>query len=493
MGFPVAYRRGAGGSLSPPRGFQPPRPAPRPNQYPPGGPPRPANDNGPVPSPGTPSAGFGDRFWPLAELPLQFHPLGRSFLLLRDAIRALQSMSPNPNALIVEVPPGWTHVCGPAPVADGYTLGVIGLSASSFPNLCGLTGQAGPKLPGLGLNPPFRIRSISVQAYQFRWYGTYYQLIEGWNKPSGPEITHLPPWTVQRGYAPGRSPEFVPTPEPMPMPLPKPKPAVPGLAPGDPEAQPAPSPQQLPITSPYRRAPVHWPWRFIPLLPGLDPWWRDAGNTPPDERPAPHPTPGDGPGTDPSSPPVRRPAPGTRMPIPSAPGMPEAAVEPAPGLRPGDRIIFDGKGPPRFVEGRARLREPPGRRVRERKLNGRGALPSAMQRLWDAVGTFGEWLDFLDALHDALPKKFQAKGRGKRSDWTDLNVPGSKLWTPSGASPLDKLNALYNHLDAVDWYKAGANLLKNELGDRAGGYLGNKGKQMAQRTGGISPFRGPLH
>ena len=72
-------------------------------------------------------------------------------------------------------------------------------------------------------------------------------------------------------------------------------------------------------------------------------------------------------------------------------------------------------------------------------------------------------------------------------------MPGQKLWTPSGASPLDKLNALYNHLDAVDWYKAGANLLKNELGDRAGGYLGNKGKQMAQRTGGISPFRGPLH
>lgn len=102
-----------------------------------------------------------------------------------------------------------------------------------------------------------------------------------------------------------------------------------------------------------------------------------------------------------------------------------------------------GETRPRFVTPR-----PPGPGTKEVKLMPRSVMVAV--RLMHAAT---EGLDFLDAVHKALPKEFQAKAYRKDGKW----------WN---ATPQDRARAIYDNLDKLNWNDAALNLLKNEVGDR---------------------------
>lgn len=462
MGYPVAYRRGAGGSMPLPGGFRPRQSArpPRPanDNFP-----KPANDNSPPTPPGAPSAPFTERFTP-ADL-FEWTPPGKALRLLRLLDQAGQlyyGLQPNIRASVLEVPAGWTHICGPVPVASGYIGGVVTASPNAPYNGCGLSGQVGPRYPSANpsTDPPSTWRSITRQAWQWRSYGTYYQWIEVWGRPDGysgpdPRIGR-PTWPADQKKLMPTAPELVPPRSPHSRPI------------------------QAPRTTP---PPLDLPWWKIPGLNDPDIWWRDAGNYPPGDPLPQHPTPK----PKPQPRPVPRPEPAPR---PDQGLSPEN--EPEWFVRPGQRLEVRPHG--RLAPSAASpTRKPPGPRVKERKFSGRGMLPMALQTGLKVADAIGEGLDLIDAIHDALPRKYQAKGEGKRDNWFPGRVPGQGMWKATGATPLDKLDALYRHLDKVDWMKAAKNMAVNEMIDRIGGRIGRASGEAARRSGGRSAMLGPLH
>lgn len=97
----------------------------------------------------------------------------------------------------------------------------------------------------------------------------------------------------------------------------------------------------------------------------------------------------------------------------------------------------------------------PNRREKERKLNVRTVAGAG----WAIINLFTEGLDFLDVLHNALPKKNRAKGY----------------------NPYDKAAAVYEHLDKIDIALAVENFINNQIEDYIYGTMG-KATSKAQKT-----------
>lgn len=112
-------------------------------------------------------------------------------------------------------------------------------------------------------------------------------------------------------------------------------------------------------------------------------------------------------------------------------------------------------------------RVPPRPGDKEKKIRATAGFVGLVQRVFHG-GT--EALDALDAIHDALPKKYQAKG-GKKD---------GKYWK---ASPQAKLNAIYKYWDQLDLNEAVKNLIINHLTDEVVGRIAGRGSKEASRTG----------
>lgn len=120
---------------------------------------------------------------------------------------------------------------------------------------------------------------------------------------------------------------------------------------------------------------------------------------------------------------------------------------PGPNVRPGQAV-----------------KRPPGKKEKESKLLLGPHPASVIGRAISAVSEFG---DFIDSLHKALPRKYRSKRRGR-------------YWEGQ---------AVYRHLDKVDWAKAIKNLIENEAEDRFFGSIGRlnaKANRARNATGGTA-------
>lgn len=156
---------------------------------------------------------------------------------------------------------------------------------------------------------------------------------------------------------------------------------------------------------------------------------------------------------DPNLLPIRMPMP-LPVPIPLA-LAPYRANDPIGSWRTnGDRRVrFEPRRPP-----------PPG--TKEQKIK---AIPAVVRALTYATT---EGLDFLDALHKALPDKYQAKAVFR----------GGKWWN---ASPQAKSKALYDHFEHLDWTEAAKNVVVNHFTDLVIGRSSAKAKKFLDtRPGG---------
>lgn len=293
MGYPRAYRRGShkyngdGGFQRPstgsPEGNRPPRPAndnKRPGQYTP--PPDPANDN----------RSGGNKPVKLPELP-EFPGLAAD-----AAERFIRKLLPPPVRIGLEVAEtammmfpnkmeyplvnatGWTHVCGPSPVASNYK-GKWAFYPSSR-NFCGLAGQS------LGeaydhIDPTWEgLQTVKRRIDNGRW-----QIIESWKREGGApaataqwkqyqfwptEVPAALPATVANpmpAYVPAPVGNELPGEKPLPATVPKGSPAYrpvykvtpvnrPGSKPGigtNPGTGPVVDIPPLPVVNPIRKPP----------------------------------------------------------------------------------------------------------------------------------------------------------------------------------------------------------------------------------------------
>lgn len=121
----------------------------------------------------------------------------------------------------------------------------------------------------------------------------------------------------------------------------------------------------------------------------------------------------------------------------------------------------NGDVKPRFV-----VRRPPEKGTKETKLRGLAPFIGAVQGAFHAVT---EGLDALDALHNALPKQYQAKAVMRNGKW----------WN---ASPQAKAEALYRNYDKVDWNEAVKNLIVNHYVDKFIGSVSGGAKRGLDNT-----------
>ena len=190
---------------------------------------------------------------------------------------------------------------------------------------------------------------------------------------------------------------------------------------------------------------LHWYYPAPNSSPGnpryniLSYWWRPGGGANPNYVPKrsiprlPRPLPV----LDPNNLPIAMPIP-LPVPIPTA-LVPYRANDPIGSQR------TNGDSRPVVPP-----RRPPPPREKEVKLRAiRGAL-AIVQAAGHAVT---EGLDYLDAIHDALPGKFKAKPMFKGGQWYS-------------ASPQAKADAIWRNFDKIDWNDAIKNLAMNELLDR---------------------------
>lgn len=226
------------------------------------------------------------------------------------------------------------------------------------------------------------------------WQVLEYQYFPALNSPGNPGVAPEP----------GGEPVIIPPPV-------SPVPIIPWI----PIAVPVYAPQPLPIPRP----------RWVPVLPnpeaapGPDPWNPEAPM--PEEEPH---------------------RPGTIR-----PGFPSGNTAPGAG-RPSPYP------PPRPIPGPNALPQPfparkPGRNVKERKMK---ASAGTRRLLGWAASAYSEASDILDAIHDALPKKYQGKDH-----------------------PKAKFEAIYRHADKIDMNKAFENIWRNQVEDR---YFGQKFGEM---------------
>jgi hypothetical protein len=100
-------------------------------------------------------------------------------------------------------------------------------------------------------------------------------------------------------------------------------------------------------------------------------------------------------------------------------------------------------------------------RTKEKKLN-----LSAGKGLGMAINIVTEGYDFLGAFHKALPKAAQAKRQPRVDPFT-----GEGYSVHPG--PFQQAEAVWKNFDQISWPKAIANLLKNQVTDRAVGKWGS--------------------
>lgn len=131
------------------------------------------------------------------------------------------------------------------------------------------------------------------------------------------------------------------------------------------------------------------------------------------------------------------------IPPPANPEDPSEARKRNPRYRPNEKPAPAASPRPR----------PPGRRVKERKLRASKGWVNRVSKLLGLLSSgYSEAGDLVDALHDALPKKYQGRDH-----------------------PMAKLEALYEHWDKVDMNEAFTNIWKNVVSDR---YQGKAFGQM---------------
>lgn len=233
---------------------------------------------------------------------------------------------------------------------------------------------------------------------------------------------------------------------------------IPGVVIPPPETQPQPevspqyAPHELPVFAP-QPAPRPLPWRMIPYrIP--NPFYPPFEQT--ERGPVPVPSPNK-PGktivvTPPATPARPRPgAPGRDDPILEQPPEPQVVAR-----------------PPRTNDAKAPFPRRPDRRTKERKLMFRAGPMGQLVKV--TLEGLSEVADFITAMWEALPKKYQvpvyADGRWRR-----------KL-------PQEMLRDLYDNFDQIDWQKAGENWAWNEIQDEAFGRIGN----AIKGTYGDNPF-----
>lgn len=108
---------------------------------------------------------------------------------------------------------------------------------------------------------------------------------------------------------------------------------------------------------------------------------------------------------------------------------------------------------------------PPGPGVKE--VKGRASV-AGVPVVLGVVNGVSEALDALDAVHDALPSKYQAKP-----------VPiGNGKWR--AATAIEKGRALYRNADKIDLGQALANLIKEQVQDAFFGRIGNAAKKAVR-------------
>lgn len=183
----------------------------------------------------------------------------------------------------------------------------------------------------------------------------------------------------------------------------------------------------------YPKAPEKNPVMFPPVLP---------------LEPAPLPLP-------PFMPDIYRP-PGTRQPLPLRPPIRNRPAHPnpwpdVPTRAPEWPTAGHDLGPPTGVPAPL-FAEPPPKGTKEKKGQGPG---NVRKKLGQILSGYSEAGDLLDALHGALPEKYQ-----------------------KGKTPLQKFMDLYNHADEIDIQKAVENLINNQVSDR---YYGDFFKQVQEQ------------
>lgn len=277
---------------------------------------------------------------------------------------------------------------------------------------CGLSGQAIPT------------PSSGTSRY---WFGI------GYKRTGAPGPNQRCTWTRIRRIDRGASglyyrPTILPIPRPN-EPSPLVRPELPDLAPFPdlfPEALPIQQPAPDPAPPRRRWYPGWAPDRYA--VPGKSPFDPERWNLPGIYR---------RPGVEPFD--------------PGAFGMPASAARPGPGLVPGMTTIIDPStdAPVQPQPGVEPRKDHPGR-VKEKKMKpsggAAGPLNSAFRKLRKAADAYekgSEVKDFVEALHDALPK-----GCRKHK-----SIPGM-------------LQDIYNCFDNMDWADALENVLWNEFSDR---------------------------
>lgn len=111
---------------------------------------------------------------------------------------------------------------------------------------------------------------------------------------------------------------------------------------------------------------------------------------------------------------------------------------------------------------------PPAPGDKERKVI---ANPRSSSLVSWLVGTVTESIDFIEALHDALPKDRQATSwyKDKNGKWRKANPSAQK-----------QLDALYKNIDKLDVKQALKNVLINQLQDALIGKLGSRAQKEAK-------------
>lgn len=104
----------------------------------------------------------------------------------------------------------------------------------------------------------------------------------------------------------------------------------------------------------------------------------------------------------------------------------------------------------------------PGRGNKEKKFIATVPLQHIVARIANGVT---ETKDFIDAIHDALPKQYQAR------------APNRGRWVRSEAPPQAKAAAIYTHINKIDWKEAWKNVLENQVEDMV---IGKSNKAVAK-------------
>lgn len=386
---------------------------------------------------------FMDDLPPEFDLPLQGLatnlPLGRMLEAWLDLLNAyndmLGKMRDGPGGW--GMPPNAVMCCGPTQRPEAAriftTVGIAPelCTSSDYSIYCGTPLQVPSHYEG---------EDLVADPVPDGQYNHIYRICIGPTSLDGDRFTYEEVWRIPRygkfdylpqiPYVPGIPGAIVLPDQDSPNPL-----ALPSPWPSD--ATPIGQPTDLPHPPPFR---------FTPTGPGIGQPWRN--------RPAP------GFGRPPrlrrrrNAPPYQRPSDNTEA-------------------TPGGGV---GTAPPGHNQ------TPPGRRTKEAK--GKTSFLGA-RALKGALSAITEYVDILEAAHDALPKKYQCGGLVTAKGRTNVKAYGPTHNRFGGTSkptctPQRKAEALYTHIQHMDVDKFIANLVYEHLEDKFFGTLGKASGQVGR-------------